>query len=358
MKRKIIAIILVILFLVPFTQAANADSSGLCFTATNDLLLDLGSMTAFVSGIAYVPAKVFSTFGVYNNYFPSDSTATLYNSRKNIFFNLSSGNSYDSQENTYSVSAVMKNGQVYVPVAWVCQYFGLYYSYISGDGYGDIVRIKNGAEVLTDAKFFNAAASLMQSYYNESNGTSSPSTPTPSQPIPSDDENSGASVSLSFIGLPSEKLLDSLDDYATNACFFVTADDVASSPDTIRRICGSGHSIGIYCVKDPAEECPNTEDLIFEAAQVRPVLICSAPSISESTEEYAKSNGYAYFDPALELAATVRYASDVTNKLESVVSYTSIMITITESTETYIPSVLSYAALHHITLLPLRETLV
>jgi hypothetical protein len=358
MQRKIIAVLLVILFLAPFIQTANADNSGLCFTATNDLLLDLGSMTTFVSGIAYVPAKVFSTYGVYYNDFNSKTTATLYNSSKNIFFNLSSGNSYDSSENPYSVSATLKNGQVYVPVAWVCNYFGLYYSYIPGDGYGDIIRIKNGGEVLTDSQFLNAASSIMRTHYNEYYGTSTPATPTPSQPVSSGVETEGASASLSFIGLPSGKLLDSLDNYSAEVCFFVTEAEVAQAPDIIRRICGSGHSIGIYCSSSPEEECSKTSDLIFEAAQTRPVLICSAASISANAKTYAASNGYAYFVPAVEIASTNKNSIGVTSKLKDIVGYTSIIITITENTDSFVPSVLSFASSHHITLLPLRETMV
>jgi len=358
MQRKIIAVMLVILFLAPFVQTATADNSGLCFTATNDLLLDLGSMTAFVGGISYVPAKVFSTYGVYFNYFDSDTTATLYNSSKNIYFDLSSGNSYDSFDNQYSVSATFKNGQVYVPVSWVCQYFGLYYSYISGDGYGDIIRIKNGGEVLTDSQFLNAASSLMHTRYNEYFGTTSPTTSTPSEPVTSGKESEVASASLSFIGLPSEKLLDSLDDYAAKVCFFVTANEVASSPDVIRRIYGSGHSIGIYCSSSPEQECILTADLIFEAAQIRSTLICSSASISENAKAYAGSNGYAYFDPAIEIFSTAKHSSDITSKLEDIVNYTSIIITITENTDSIVPFVLQYASSHHITLLALRETMV
>ncbi|PKM73922.1 MAG: hypothetical protein CVU91_02415 [Firmicutes bacterium HGW-Firmicutes-16] len=359
MQRKIIAVMLVILFLAPFIQTANADNSGLCFTATNDLLLDTGSMTTFVGGIAYVPAKVFSTYGVYLNY-DSKSTALLYNSTKQVFFELASGNSTDGSGNILSVSATLKNGQVYVPVAWVCQYFSLYYSYISGDGYGDIIRIKNGGEVLTDSQFLNAASSLMRTRYNEYYGTTAPATPTPtpSKPVTSDNETEVASASLSFIGLPSEKLLDSLDNYSAKVCFFVTASEVATSPDVIRRICGSGHSIGIYCASSPEQECIQAADLIFEAAQIRPTLIFSSVSISENAEAYAGSNGYAYFDPAIEILSTAKRSLDITSKLDDIVGYTSIIINVTENTDSIVPYVLQYASSHHVTLMPLRETMV
>ncbi len=355
--KKIIAVLLVILFMTPFLQTASADDSGLCFTATNDNLLDLGSMASYSGGIVYVPAKVFSTFGVYYNYFDSKSTAMLYNTSKQIYFELTSGNSYDSYNNTYSVSATYKNGQIYVPVAWVCQYFGLYYSYIGGNGYGDIVRIKNGAEVLTDSEFLDAANSLMRSRYNEYYGMVTPVSPTPSQPVPSD-EIKGKSVSLSFIGLPTDKMLDSLDNYSAKVCFFVTADEVLKSPDIIRQICGSGHSIGVYCVSSPENECEKTADLIFEAAQTRPVLMTSPAAIAKNAKAYADSNGYAYFYPAIRIPETVKYSSGVTSELEDISGYASVAIPITADTSNYIPYVLQYADANRITLLPLRETLV
>ena len=358
MNKKIIALLLVILFLVPFVQTALADDSGLCFTALNDNLLDLGSMAAYSGGVVYVPAKVFSTFGVYYNYFEAKTTATLFNSSKSIFFELNSGNSYDSNNEQYSVSAIYKNGQVYVPVAWVCQYFGLYYSSIGGKGYGDIVRIKNGSETLTDSQFLDAADSLMRSRYNEYFGMSSPSTPTPSQQVQPSPDIKGQSVSISFIGLPSNKLLDILDGYGAEVCFFVTADEVRQFPDTVRRICGSGHNIGIYCVSSPESECEETAKLIFEAAQLRPVLMSSPASILKNAKAYAEKNGYAYFNPSINISETVKSSSGVTSKLKDITGYSSVVITISDDTEKYISGVLQYASTNRITLIQLRETLV
>ena len=355
MQRRIIAIIIVFILFVPFVVTASADSSGLCFTATNDNLLELSYMTAFVGGTTYIPAKVFSTYGVYYSYFESKTTAELNNGTKQIFFDLSSGNSYDSFNETYSVSAVFKNGQVYVPVAWVCNYFGLGYSYINGNGYGDIVRLKNGKEVLSDSKFLEAATNLMRNRYNEYFGNVEPVTPVPTQTPTDDTEIGKASVSLCFIGLPSEKMLDSFDNYAFKACFFITAEEAAKAPDTIRRMCGSGHSIGIYCGISPDNEVQAAEEIIFEAAQVRPTLITSPAIISQSCLLYADANGYAYFSPAIEIPANTKNSANIISKLEAVKGYTSLSITVTADTENYLPYLLQFITTKHITLLPLLE---
>ena len=356
MKRRIIAVLLVLLIIAPLTVSVSADNSGLCFTATNDTLLDLGSMAAYSGGLLYVPSRVFSTYGVYSNYFESNSTALLYNSSKQIFFELSTGNSYDSSGTYYSVSAIYKNGQVYVPVAWVCSYFGLSYSYISGSGYGDIVRIRNGMEVLTDTQFLDAATSLMKSRYNEYYGTNTPATPTPSQPKPDESPNDTANVQLCFIGLPSEKALDSLDTYAAiKVCFFVTADEALNAPDTIRRIYGSGHSIGIYCKNSPESEITSASDAIFEAVQVRPILLTSPTSISKACSEYASANGYAYYRQKISFTDS-KSVKDITSKIESTKGYVSLCITLGDKMNKNLPSILQFLASKHISVLPLLET--
>ncbi len=362
MKRRIIAVILVLLFVAPFVVTASADSSGLCFTATNVALLELDSMTAFVNGVPYVPAKVFSTYGINYNYFEADSTAMLNSGDKQIYFDLTNGNTSDSNDEHYSVSAVFKNGQVYVPAGWVCEHFGsVGYSYISGTGYGDIFRLKNSAASLSDSEFLIAATNTMRIRYNEYYGivdTVSPSpSPLPSQPQPSA-TTATASVSLCFIGLPSSKMLDSLDNYSVKVSFFVTEEEAYGSPDTIRRIYGSGHSIGIYCQTAPESECEATASIIFEAAQIRPTLITSPASISQSCSDYADSNGYAFFKPAIELPESIKNSLGVTSKLDGIKKYTSISIPISENTENYLPYVLQYIATKRITVMPLLETMV
>ena len=357
MHRKIIVFLLIVILVssVPFVVTASADTSGLCFTATNDNLLELDYMTAFVNGVPYVPAKAFSAFGVYFDYFDSSSTALMYNGTKQIFFELTTGNTKDSYGTTYSVSAVFKYGQVYLPVPWMCKYFGLSYQYITGNGYGDVLRIKNGSEVLTDSQFFDAATFPMRNRYNDYFGKSDPASPTPSPTQSTNPQNDNGSASLCFIGLPSEKILDSFDDYAFKACFFVTAEEASASPDIIRRIYGSGHSLGVYCKADPKTECEAAAEIIFEAASFRPTLITSPAAIYQSCVAYAAANGFAYFKPAIEIPIGTKYSTSINSELDDIKGYSSISITLDENTASYIPSVLSFVNSNKIRPMPLLE---
>ena len=78
MRRKIIALALAALLFVSVIQPAAADTSGLCFTAINDTLLDLGSLAASVNGTIYVPAKIFSSLGVYSSSFNDTNDTVMY----------------------------------------------------------------------------------------------------------------------------------------------------------------------------------------------------------------------------------------------------------------------------------------
>ena len=78
---------------------------------------------------------MFSEFRIYNDYHSAISTARLYSATKQMFFNVATGETYDSENNFYTSSAIMLGSTVYVPVDFVCRQFGLSWSYIRGSGY-------------------------------------------------------------------------------------------------------------------------------------------------------------------------------------------------------------------------------
>ncbi|MDR1132360.1 MAG: hypothetical protein LBL15_08075 [Oscillospiraceae bacterium] len=359
MKRRIISAVLAVLLVFPVTLPARADSSGICFTATNDTLLELSSMIAYVGGLAYAPAGAFSAFGINMSQLETKTIIVLHTAAKQIFFDLSAGTCYDSYENYYSASATLRNGQVYVPVAWMCDHFGLYCTTIGGIGYGDIIRIKNGGEMLSDARFLEAAGNLMKTRYNAYFGQTDTAPPASSDGGQAKNpQTPGGSVSLCFVGLPGDTLLDSLDGYNMKACFFLTADETAAAPDTVRRLAGSGHSVGIYCERAPESECKAAAGLIFEAAQLRPTLFCSAEPLTRNAGDYAEANGYAYFTPSVEISPDTQYAAALTSRLQDAPAYLSVLITANGNAEGFMPGVLQYIAKNRITVLPLRETYV
>ena len=172
MSLKRAAAIILIFCLVALSAAplgARADETGLCYIALNEAFAD-GALAYFSGSAAYVPIDCFADFKLYNSYHAADDTATLFSSSKQLFFELDTGRTYDSSDNYYNTSAIRRNGQVYVPVSFVCSQFGFSYSIIEGVGYGDVCRIKDSSYTLSDSQFLSAAESLMRSLYEQYSG--------------------------------------------------------------------------------------------------------------------------------------------------------------------------------------------
>ena len=356
-NTKRLAIILAAVLLLSCFSGAFADQTGICFVAANDKLYELGYMPLFLDSSAYVPSDVFSYFGIYTSYFKPDNTTLLYTNSKQIFFNLTTGKSYDSYYNTYDVSAVYRNGLTYVPVAWVCQYFGLTYSYIAGSGNGDIVRINNGTAVLNDADFIRAAGSLMRSRYNEYFGVPETSKPPQDVPIAQEEEDrQNTRVSLCFNGLPSKKMLELISGYGYTAAFFLTAEQVEENPELVRELYGSGHSLGIFCGSEPRVDAERALDAFFAVCQYRPLLISSTNASEEAVREYASKNALFYFDPQLNLSTGDTTAASTFNSIEAYGADISVSLAAGEKTLALLPKLLQSLSLKHYSVTALRET--
>ena len=303
-KRKTVLIFtLCLLLLVTALPGYARAADEVCFISVNDTLLQLSSSAYTTGGVTYVPYTVFNNFEINTTYFSSSATAMLYADGRQIFMDINQGYSFDAAGNRYNAQAMLHNGVVYVPVGFVCNYFGLTWSYVSGRGYGDLCRIKDNSVQLTDSQFFSAATSLMQARYNaymgltgpDSNPDNSADVTNPS-PDPSLEDHSDTSVWLSFEGMPSDAVLESLSAWSVHACFFVTAAQVAQSPDTVRRIVAQGHTIGVLCsAASPIDDYYNTTQMLLDAACIRTVLVGSSAADADAVSAAAQENGLVFW---------------------------------------------------------------
>ena len=288
MKRGLCILLILCLALLPV--AAFAADSSVCFIAINDDLLPLTSQATSQGGQYYVPAGVLNRLRIYNTYHSSISTEELFSSSRQMFFNVSTGETWDSENNYYSASAIVRGSTVYVPVDFVCRQFGLSWSYIRGSGYGDVCRIMDGSASLSDADFMTAARPLMASRYNEYTGTT----------IAPNDTDTGTEtadsvVFLSFRGLPGDGALSVLSSHGVKATFFLTAGEVLEDPDTVRRLVGEGHNVGALCSSNPQAEYAALTDALWTEAHLATVLVASASfEYNEVCESWADANGLAY----------------------------------------------------------------
>ena len=296
MKKTLCLALALVMLLFAAAPAGASSSPYVCFIATNENLLPLTSQAYSQGGQYYVPASVFAQFRVYSSYHSATSTAELTNSVIHLYFNTATGETYDGSSNYYSTKAILLGGSVFVPVDFVCRQFGLSWSYIRGNGYGDVCRITDSSAVLSDSDFFRAARQLMEGRYNEYTGTTS-------RPEGGDDDRPGGSsvVFLSFQGLPSDTALNTLSSLGVRAAFFLTAGEVAGSPDTVRRIVGEGHNIGALCSAAPAAEFEAFSEALWRAAHTITVLAAAASSeYRAACEAFCESEGLVFSSYSLD----------------------------------------------------------
>lgn len=318
--KRIVTVLLIICFafaLVSLSPSSSADS--ICFIAVNDTLLELSSTPYFSGGVTYVPYHVFTDYGIkmYFSYFSDTSSAMLYTSSRQLFFDMKSDTAYDDSGKTYQAKAVLRNGTVYLPAAFVCDFFGgMACSYVSGSGWGDLVRIKDANAFLDNKQFIQAASTLMQMRMEAySGGQEVQPSPYVTENIPNTQPSGNAVLYLGFTGLPTEGLLSALSRCGAGACFFLTSEEILSAPDTVRRLECEGYSIGILLSDDMDEDYSTASSLIYDAAQVKVILVTSV-SDPNAAEEYADRSSLAYW----------RYASVSPERLDSGAPESSILL--------------------------------
>ena len=327
------------------------------FTAVNNSLLELTAETMPVNhnSLIYVPCSVFNTraLDTWAYYSRSGQTVLISDGEKELYFDMSAGNSRDREENSYRYAAIYLNDTAYVPAFFVADYFGLRYSYIRREN-RHIVRITKGS-VLSDEEFFNAAASLMETRLNQYLGSQEtaaplPSTapsPAPTQPLPTSTpaptpepspaptpdtagpspspevtptpnvDRSDVRVRLCFLGLGSgtAELLDELGD--TPACFFATAEEIYGNADLTRRILGSGSAVGLRVLTSPAEEFDGFRRAMGDTAMCASLLCCAVGFEEETVESWGET-GLCLLRGEAPLASAAECAAVLENTRSSV----------------------------------------
>ena len=359
MKKLILMILLCALLMAALLPglAASADDK-LTFLAVNDLLPpELINVAVSYGGATYVPYWLFTNYGLgfYYSFFAENSTAYLFTSNKQIFFELSSGKTYDSAENEYNAPAIMWGGTVYLPLEFVSSYFGNYsYRIIGSSEYGVILRLRNGGELLSDDIFFSAAISAMQRYYQAWTKETAPSQPSPDQPVPTEKPSrEGDMIHLGLDGLPTEATLELLRDMDIRACFFLDADEILGEPDMVRRIACEGHALGVSSPEGDQRACRKAAALLWETARVRSIL-------AAMPEGAVQPDGMIVFPTARKAADQEEDEEDpayaVTSRLELLAGDQTVIFPVSDENESALRTLLYYLANMEFTVAAIRET--
>ena len=265
-RKRVLACLLAAVLAVGALSVGGraAGAADIYIMAENDQMVELPleAMPTWIDGVLYVPYHAFDwsytrvnlgvSYGQEQN--GSRYLFTLYSLNGTLVFDVNAGTCAESPSGLdMDMKAVVRGSRVFVPLAGVCRYFGLQYSY-TPTNYGTLIRITNGEEVMNTARFVDAAANSMRVRYNEYMQQLSASSASP-RPTQSGTESPDATptgsrrltVSLAFqcAGTGAEALLDALEDTGVRALFLFTPEALADNEAAVRRAVGSGHTVGL-----------------------------------------------------------------------------------------------------------------
>lgn len=331
MKKRLIAMMLCFVMLFTLLPCATfAAGTPLSFVAIDDrLAADLINSTIYYNGMIYVPSRMLKNYflGITYSYFQSNTTACLESADKMMFFNVTTGKTFDYEGYQYSVPAILQGSSVYLPLRFICSYFGTFsYAEIGGNEYGTVLRVSTRTSILTNEEFLQAAKPAMMRYYEQYNPEpevpvtpgETPPTETPGQgstdpepagqdtntgpdsqsPIterePEETNHKGDTVRFGLVGMPQAETLDMLQQLNAKASFFLSAEEIRNDADMVRQIACRGFGLGVFCEEGTSAEYREAAELLWEAARVRTdmaVLPEGAEPISDAVCWYKTKNG-------------------------------------------------------------------
>ena len=314
-RRRIQSVLAALALMLGLAWPMPASAVSLYFTGINDSVTPLTSdtMPCWFGGTLYVPYTVFDagmngvnfSLGLSSIYNRFGQTVSVFNLKQILVFELDTGVCRDDMTGvTYNARSIMRHGRPYLPLNTVCSFFGLEYSYtqLSYIPQGFLVRVRSADAVLDDARFVDGARNLINSRLREYTQSLSPAestdvgnttpsvTPQPPSPQPPEEDGTSAAVYLAFrceSGEALRDILNGLDGGRCYAVFFLSPQVLEEEGDLIRRMLGSGHSVGILA--DSGEELGDLltrgSRALEEAARTRTTLAYVPAGQREALEQ-------------------------------------------------------------------------
>ena len=367
MKKRFISIIIVLTLLLAIPPGTSQASQMPCFTGVNDTLLPLrdATMPAYFGTKLYVPASVFTEFGISSGTSSSQDSLIVYKSSDNIrlYFYISLGMVLDNTGATYENAAVEIIGGLYfLPLDFMCEFFDLSYAVLQNDPMS-VLRIKNSSAVYNDKTYIGTYKKQIETAYKEYSSPVTPSAPVVSPVAPTEspeiNDFSNITIYLSFYETDKQytpAILDTLADYGVTACFFLSEAEIASNPALVRRISGEKHMLGIRLDSAVYEEYKNASELLFEAAKIVTPLITSNATLADEVKAMCGKYGLLYRDSTIEPADDIN--STAVTGLLSITPYTSddLRLACTQNTSRILSIVIRYMEISKYSISTITET--
>ena len=155
--------------------SASASTGNVNLMAVNErVLLDLtaDNMPRTVGGVLYVPYTMLSyqatgiDLGVNAMYSTTKRTLLVTDGELGVVFDTRANTAQDLSGITVPAQAMVRNGTVFVPIDWLCEYFGTIRCTRTRTRYGTLIRLTSSSAILSDRAFLSAADNLLADSLN------------------------------------------------------------------------------------------------------------------------------------------------------------------------------------------------
>ena len=276
--------------------------------AVNDTVLatTADNMPRTMGGALYVPYTMLSqlstgiNLGVNAMYSTTRRTVLVTDGgQRGVIFDTQTNTAQDLNGKPLSVRAMVRNTTVFVPIDWLCEYFGTITCTRTQSPYGTVIRVTNAAAILSDQDFIDAASMNLSSAlrrYLDSGGLGEGVDPIPSGGTQASDPPSGAELYLACRwGGEARECAQLVEGREQRVLFLFAPEEIAGQDDLIRCLAGAGHTLGLVLDGEDPETCLGQAGegrrLLAAAARYN-ALVVSAPSLDEEGQKALAEEGY------------------------------------------------------------------
>ena len=334
-KKRLLAALCAALVLCAAIPVFGSSES-VYLMAVNERVLDVTAenMPTIMGGVLYVPYTMLSirdtgiNLGVNTQYSTTRRTVLVSDGKSGIVFDVQANTAQDLQGNSVPARAMIRNSMTFIPIDYLCAYFGAISCSRVYSRYGVVIRVTNSSAVLRDADFVEAAdyllADSLRSYYASitppetqaptAAPTAKPPAPTVKPPVPTVPPTVPPSARPTVPPIEAEVLLALrwgeqgqalarlLEDRGERALFLFTVPELREQDDAARRLVAAGHTVGLALTGEDAGTCAAQLEegrrLLAEIARYH-VLAVSAGTLNSRGREVLRETGCAVWSPDL-----------------------------------------------------------
>ena len=303
------AALAIVLTLIPGKASATGDLTFLCINDTFIYSLSSGNMPLRMNGSMYISYRYLMRIKPIKYFYDSDSRILkVYNSSKQLIFDIGSGITYDQDGKIYAFLAEVRGGGIFVPIEFICRVFGVEYSVIPTE-YGPVIRISSIVSPYSDSELVSNNEETIRNIYQRYVDSLEPENNNTPQPDPEPEQTKNVYIAVcGELNEHTDRLLTALSSYGYKAAFFLSG-DLASQGDLLRRIVCEGHELGVFVsAEDPAGEAERINELISSLVFRKTRLVCvdqGSRQLSGEQLETIEAAGLRLWDASLDPGSAV-----------------------------------------------------